>query len=1418
MKRLSLLLLIVLAVSLSMNLYAPPVSKPFAQELLDIDSYYPDWYDQPFADPTLVTYPDVGTVQFRYYIDPEFYLDSVEHAGLGYTLNAGMDAYGAFSVRVNVGDLRAYWGNPSWQGGDVLTVEIEQPSTGRIATVQRVLTAGGSPDAYYGINAITLVDAPTVVFDSRPPELDLITTTADLVTGFPDEGVYRANNWTADDNWQIAFSSVGVENLMVSSQLSRAFYFDEDVHFDDVMGPKFFQTFYSIDSGDSWVQHPVQEWELPMSEDWHNIEYDLPEECSDQNEVLVRWVFNNATGSTVTSYPAESWGQIQNVVVGGAAVPLSYPNVAYNPVPAHEAEGVLVSLEHVGWSYLPHVSYSDPIGFRVYINTSGDFGDDDPFEWVEYIDGEQDYTDSDILPDMLDYETTYYWKVVPTTTDPTRDDAVDVPVWSFTTEDQPFIPFAGGTGTEDDPYLVATAEQLNYVRDFMTSHFKQTANINLGVEPWNTGAGWQPIGTANNNFTGSYDGDLYAISNLFIARPTNPYQGLFGETEGSELKNIVINLANVTGQNRTGGLTGQSRSTNIDNCFVSGTVNGAWFVGGLTGYSLNQSSVTNSETIATVSGTQTVGGLLGYQFNSTTSGSKANGNVFNSGSYGGGLIGYNGNNGLVTQSFATGNVNGADNVGGLVGYNSNSSTISQSLASGAITSTGNYAGGLTGFMSNSVVEDSYANGDVSGASHIGGLIGYNSASTVNDSYSVGSVSGTGSLGGLIGSQFNSDVISSYWDTQASGVNNSAGGEGRTTVQMQQMATFVGWDFGATWAIFENESYPMLQWQLDGYLFPATNLTADVDDDGVFLSWTPPYTPEVSLNSSRNISQTRTGVRNVRDERLELLGYNIYRNNVAINTELVTDSDYLDTDVEFDINYTYYVTVVYDEGESGPSNSVSITLEPPYLYPPQNLSALAGNGSVELSWEAPEMPEDRATTQTRNFAARDQIEQRLEFLGYNVYRNDLNINDELLSVTEYVDTGVMNGITYSYHVTAVYAEGESEASNTVSATPEEPMLYPPFNLTYELDGYDVILEWEEPVDGEVVELVYDNNTNTGAYSYNGYSMATQMSPQEECQILTLKYYTTTTAGDNDFNAEIYNWTGTQPGTDLLYTENVLAANNQWLEVDVSSQNLFVTGDFVVGFGSINTTTNLAYDDNLNNNRSWDYNSATNSWSSWTEAYLIRAVVLYQDGTREEITPVVGVNARSASGEIGERLSVPAISPLTSSIRNNRELTLVGYNVYRDNVQINAETVTNTTYTDYELVPENTYTYHVTALYTEDDYEGESGPSNSVVVEVVSTDSNVAEPFTTKLSRNYPNPFNPTTTISFTTAHEGLVSLEVFNARGQKVITLVNDHLSAGEHKVVWNGRDNSNREVSSGIYFYRMESGTYSAIERMVLIK
>jgi len=109
-------------------------------------------------------------------------------------------------------------------------------------------------------------------------------------------------------------------------------------------------------------------------------------------------------------------------------------------------------------------------------------------------------------------------------------------------------------------------------------------------------------------------------------------------------------------------------------------------------------------------------------------------------------------------------------------------------------------------------------------------------------------------------------------------------------------------------------------------------------------------------------------------------------------------------------------------------------------------------------------------------------------------------------------------------------------------------------------------------------------------------------------------------------------------------------------------------------------------------------------------------------------------------------------------------------------------------------------------------------NITVPQSASDDDTVFVPVVTALRANYPNPFNPTTTVVFDMARAGHVSLEVYNVKGQLVRVLANGGYDAGRHSVVWNGDDLSGRSVGSGVYFYRMTTEGYSTVRKMLLMK
>ena len=315
--------------------------------------------------------------------------------------------------------------------------------------------------------------------------------------------------------------------------------------------------------------------------------------------------------------------------------------------------------------------------------------------------------------------------------------------------------YGGGSGTANDPYRIYRAEEMNAIGTNpgdWNKHFMLIEDVNMSDI---AGTDYNVIET----FTGTFDGNDCTISNFSLTSTRQENTGLFG-TVGGQIKNLRLLNPDIFAQGRNvGSLIGYLIHGSITNCRAKGAlVSGGSYVGGLVG--LNTGNITKCGSTGSVWADAYVGGLVGQ-------------------------VG----DGKVTMSYSTASVSGNRNVGGLVGK------------------TGNEA---------SEVTHCYATGSVTGSTYVGGLVGQVERGNTYKSYSAGSVSGSQYTGGLVGhTRVLGRVAQSFWDTQTSGQTTSAGGTGKTTVQMQLRNTFIStaWDFWNTWEICDEMNYPVLQWQI-----------------------------------------------------------------------------------------------------------------------------------------------------------------------------------------------------------------------------------------------------------------------------------------------------------------------------------------------------------------------------------------------------------------------------------------------------------------------------------------------------------------------------------------------------------------------------------------------------------------------------
>ena len=206
-----------------------------------------------------------------------------------------------------------------------------------------------------------------------------------------------------------------------------------------------------------------------------------------------------------------------------------------------------------------------------------------------------------------------------------------------------------GAGTTEDPYLIATADQLNEVRDHLDAHFKLIADINLSgfaSDPSNPSLGWEPIGNGTAPFQGSMDGNGYKITNLMINKPKGYDIGLFGYSiSGAVFTHMKLENVNIFGSSNTGGLVGHNVGGTISNSYVMGDIligSGEWDMGagGLVGNNEN-AKISNSYALGNVSGGDNIGGLIGTNFGGEISNSYAAVILTGGRNYIGGLVGYN---------------------------------------------------------------------------------------------------------------------------------------------------------------------------------------------------------------------------------------------------------------------------------------------------------------------------------------------------------------------------------------------------------------------------------------------------------------------------------------------------------------------------------------------------------------------------------------------------------------------------------------------------------------------------------------------------------------------------------------------------------------------------------------------------------
>ena len=392
------------------------------------------------------------------------------------------------------------------------------------------------------------------------------------------------------------------------------------------------------------------------------------------------------------------------------------------------------------------------------------------------------------------------------------------------------VPFGGGSGESDDPFLLCTSEHLNAIGEgtsYLDAHFSLGADIDMeGVEKF------QMIGDHQNHFTGLFNGNGFRIENLSINTKYDDVMvsGLFGTIgKGGVVANLTLTDIELKTDSSSGVVGARNLGGLIEDVSVTGYVEAhSGFSGCIVAGNLDGGVIRRVEGECDVySGRQGVGGFVGDN-SALIVDSHIRGTVEqHAGHYAGGFVGLVGAAGVIKRSSSDVKLEmpspGAS-AGGFVG--ANRGIITESYASGDVTARTHGVGGFVGANSGKIA-NCYATGDaVSFDRWVGGFLGQNQdeEARIINSYSTGYADGEAQVGGFGGHPRyigDGNIEGGVWDKTTAGVSDPIGGDGQwSEIQALETGEFgnaqrFGWDFDEVWKIGEapdGERRPIFQWQ------------------------------------------------------------------------------------------------------------------------------------------------------------------------------------------------------------------------------------------------------------------------------------------------------------------------------------------------------------------------------------------------------------------------------------------------------------------------------------------------------------------------------------------------------------------------------------------------------------------------------
>ena len=1020
--------------------------------------------------------------------------------------------------------------------------------------------------------------------------------------------------------------------------------------------------------------------------------------------------------------------------------------------------------------------------------------------------------------------------------------------------------FAGGDGSSGDPYQIATASQLNSVRNYKSAHFIQTADIDLDVAPYNTGTGWEPIGDNSAQFTGSYDGGGFTISGLFIDDNGQDYVGLFGSISSSaSITKVGMLNADVVGRYHVGTLVGKNNGT-VSECYATGVVEAVTYAGGLIGN--NTGTLENSYVNAEISATSFYGGLAGN------------------------------NEGSITNSYSVGLVNSGSSSGGLLGRDSGGS-VSSSYWDTETSQIGTSAGGSGLTSLEMKKESSFSGWDFSSiwAIESGSTISYPYLRNNEQTPHLGKLSIP--FAGGDGSSENPYHVANA--TQLDSVRNFKSAHFVQTADIN--LDVAPYNTGTGWEPIGNNSVPFLG-SYDGSGFTISGLFIDengLDYMGLFGS----------ISSSASI--TKVGILNADVVGRYHVGALVGKNSGTVSecyaTGVVEGATYAGGLVGNNTGTlkNSYANVDLEQGSTFGglvgNNDTSGIIE--YCYSFGEIStfgttsgALIGNnkGSITNSYWNSSVTAisgvgQNTGTNTSSALTNSQMTDSDNFPNFD-FENYWLIDDGysfpiLKNANQYI-TSVIN-----IDGTEGWRMFSSPLSSTSYGTLFDTIWLQGFTGANSTNGTSNILTWNETSKG--FQSINNSSDIAGegtgfityVFSDDGYDGTEDGFPKQIIKSgvqhmgtispsisftnsgtlvddgwnLLGNPYGTTIDWDasngwtrSNLDGVYYVWSDSANGglgsylswngaTGTLPSGLIAPWQGFWVKANAESPSLSMNDSTKSSGGVFQKKAPVSLlkfgleNDGYNSNTIVMFDERAEVAKDGLDAYKLQSLNAEYLSlfTKLEGGSALDINA------LPKTIEVPISIPLDFASHDVSGEYTLSWNPSYLPEGMTLTLIDNETKTEINLNKASSYSFEIESEANEKAVKTQeiASPQHRVISPTVMKAKSTGSRFTIKvnsktsvgneqiadlpqsveLQQNYPNPFNPTTTISYQLPANGKVKLQVFDMLGRQVAELVNGQVEAGYHQITFDARN-----LASGMYIYRLQTGNSIITKKLTLIK